>query len=217
MFSYNPELTVLDGDINADGAGDGVVLDLINTNPAGTGNISVEGFHIKNGFNSVDDGGCIRVGSADGSTSIIGNIISNCAAVNAAGIGVQTDSGAIDIIHNIIYDNIATDYSGGIGAVTTTGTITILNNTVTGNTGGITGGIAIVLEDDGLGTAADANIQNNIIWGNSGTIPDVGTVMTSVPPGTGTTYIWKVRGSNLSGYGKFSGGRKRLEGSPLFI
>jgi len=78
--SYNPELTILNGDINADDIGDGVVLDLNTTNPSGTGNITVDGFHVKNGQNGVDEGGCMRVFSADGSTTLIGNIVNNCIA-----------------------------------------------------------------------------------------------------------------------------------------
>jgi len=55
-FVYNPSLTVIDGDVNGDvgtgGTGDGVAFDLMNT--AG-GSILVDGFHVKNGYNAVDD------------------------------------------------------------------------------------------------------------------------------------------------------------------
>ena len=169
-FSYNPERTVLDGDLDSNGTGDGVVLDLITLNAAGIGNILVEGFHVKNGHNGVDDGGDIRVFTANGHSTIIGNVVSGSSAVDGGGIGVETFGGDIFLMNNIVYGNSA-NQGGGIGAASVTGNITILNNTITGNEGlgpESVGGLAV-----GLGDTAHADIQNNIIWDNTGAIPDV--------------------------------------------
>jgi len=84
-----------------------VVLDLITASGSGTSNITVEGFHVKNGFNgAVDengDGGGIRVFTANGQSKITGNIVSGCSALNGGGIGVATFGGDILLMNNIVY------------------------------------------------------------------------------------------------------------------
>ena len=172
--SYSPEGTILDGDLDTSGTGDGVVLDLITVKSDSIGNITVDGLHVKNGYNGVDDGGCIRAYTVSGTTTISGNIAENCAAVDGAGIGVETGSGQIHLSDNMIYGNTASGSGGGIRAATTTGQVVVLNNTITDNVavnGG--GGLAVEL----YGDTAAADIQNNIIRGNtlnpSGSCADV--------------------------------------------
>jgi hypothetical protein len=180
-FSYNPELTILNGDIiGGDNIGDGVVLDLITLNPGGTGNITVEGFHVKNGYNGVDDGGCIRTYTDQGNTIISGNVISNCTSIKGGGLGIETVTGNALIVNNIIYGNVVSDQGGAIHAKTLTGRITLLNNTIADNTAtnpstpedAIVGGVAILLQSE----TATADITNNILGYNitaTGTCEDI--------------------------------------------
>jgi hypothetical protein len=159
----DPTLTVLDGDIDIDGTGDGIVLDLGVIVP-GTGNIMVDGLMVQNGLNQVDQGGCIRVFTDSGTATVNGNIATSCEAVYDAGIAVESDSGDVIITNNIAYGNTATNDGGGIGSMTSTGQIVILNNTIADNTAtNDGGGLAIYLMSD----SALADIENNIIWNNT--------------------------------------------------
>ncbi|MBI5634305.1 MAG: M6 family metalloprotease domain-containing protein [Nitrospirae bacterium] len=167
--TINPTLTILDGDtdLTPDGIGNGVTLDMAMLNPNSTGSITVDGFTVINGYNGYDDGGCIRIFTDAGQTTVTGNIVHNCVAITGGGIGVETVSGKALITNNIVHHNIATLAGGGINAITSTGGVVILNNTVSDNeatdvTNGTGGGLSVSINSD-TGTA---EFINNIIRGN---------------------------------------------------
>jgi len=165
--TINPTLTILDGDTDADTLGNGVTLDMAMLNPDSTGNITADGFTVINGANDYDDGGCIRVYTDAGQTTVTGNIIHNCAAINGGGIGAETVSGQTLITNNIVHHNSAILTGGGIYSLTNTGQSVILNNTVADNeasdaTDGSGGGVAVSINSD----TGNAEIINNIIRGN---------------------------------------------------
>ena len=167
----NPANTVLDGG----GTGKTLVFD----NSQG-GDVTVEGFTIRNGHGLGSGGGLAAyssspLGSADNVT-ISSNIITDNtsgqigAGINAHSMG-ETGTGTITITGNTITDNIAATEGGGMhvesGTNTgTVGTVTITNNTVTGNSGRSGGGVYVYSSSDS-GISGNISLSGNTISGNS--------------------------------------------------
>ncbi len=111
--NINATLTILDGDTDADTTGNGVTLDMAMLNSNSTGNITVEGCTVRNGYNAYDEGGCIRIYTDRGDTIISGNIISNCVSIRGGSLGIKSNSGNELIVNNIIFGNAVSEQGGG--------------------------------------------------------------------------------------------------------
>ncbi len=154
-------VTVLNGDEDRDGTGDGHVL-LFNSTGA-AGKVRLEGLHVKNGYAPGLMGGGIQVVAESGAVEILACKVSNNTSHQGGGIAVETQTGAVSLINNMVYSNTA-DEGGGVWINAAQAQVTLMNNTVAGNTGRLTGG--------GLYFRIDSEAQlskfvNNILHGNS--------------------------------------------------
>jgi len=131
------------------------------------GNITIDGFTIKNGYVQYPNGGGIYARVDDGSVTLSNNTIEDNTTSWGRGGGIQAivDGGSIDFSNNTIKDNTAKNSAGGIWtSVDNGGSITLSGNTITQNSGGrFTGGGVLV---SALG-GSSVILSDNIIEGNS--------------------------------------------------
>jgi hypothetical protein len=156
--------TILDGDIDEDGIGDGAVL-VLDTYTFGTsGRVLVEGLDIKNGSSTGEYGGGLTVLSYQGEVEIISNRVENCAADDGGGIKVYTYTGPIKVMNNLILDNTSTDFGGGLYLYIEGESVPVFiaNNTINGNLALKAGGIYC------YSLLTSPVIQNNIITNSTG-------------------------------------------------
>ena len=165
--SYHAALTVLDGDTDGDGVGNGPVLTIDADTSRTTGTIYVEGFHLKNG--KAPDGGAgggIQGKGYLGALELIGNMVSACTADSGGGVTAITESGEIFLANNVVFANTAFT-AAGLQITTATGPVTIINNTVADNTGTASGsGQSLLVKS----TGGTVDIANNIIRGTSASL-----------------------------------------------
>jgi hypothetical protein len=168
----NPANSVLDA------GGSGKVLSV--SDDSG-GDISIEGFTIRNGSSSGGAGITASV-TADiiGDLTITNNIISGNVASGCGGgvyANLKTSSGTagnITLANNIITGNSAeTSNGGGVFAWShadstgTAGNVTLVNNVIAGNTAGYWAGGVLADSEAPSGTPGTVTLTNNTITGNS--------------------------------------------------
>ena len=108
----------------------------------------------------------LRNRSTSGTTTIKNSeIVGNNALSDAAGIFVS--GGETTVTNSLIKDNIGRNHAGGIAIFDPTLAFTLVNSTVTGNTGGLGGGISN--RDFSSLTDQVVNIINSTITGNHAT------------------------------------------------
>jgi len=171
--STNPALTIIDGDLTADGVGEGSVIAL----EASSGEeiqLTINRFTIQNGNDQT--GGGIFASAATGgqiNLTLSGNIIRNNKSSNSGGGVTVSSQGSgseiqAELINNMIYRNETTGDGGGIFAFSDNSgevNLTLTNNTVTDNSAkGVGGGLRASANS---GSETDVTATNNIIWGNS--------------------------------------------------
>lgn len=165
--SADPALTILNGDTDSDGTGNGTVL-VVNTDTAKThGKVHIEGLTVKNGKASTGQrGGGIQARIYQGDLELVGNIISGNSADIGGGLSAESsDSGQIFLTNNIIFGNSAANAAAARIAAAAAGAITLLNNTVANNTATAAGdGRSLFIES----SAAAVELTNNIIAGLAG-------------------------------------------------
>jgi hypothetical protein len=152
-------LTVLDGDLDADGMGDGRVLTL----DAGSemAKLQVERISVRNGAVEQGDGGCLLLRTG-GAAVVDGVESAGCTASDAGGAALVDVGDGKALVRGSILRGSSAGLGGGLAVRGGTGGVTLLNNTISGNRAQIGGGVSI------QGDAAGAlEIVNNIIWGNS--------------------------------------------------
>jgi hypothetical protein len=168
----DPSNTILDG------GGSGRVL-YLQTYTNG-GNITVDGFTIRNG--SADSGaGVYAMSDSDSVTSGDITLTNNTITANSAGTtggGVLASSssssgtaGNVTLTNNTITVNTASGDAGGAYVSSysgsgTAGTVTLTNNTITGNTSGTWGGGGYLESGSTSGTANNVTLTSNTITGN---------------------------------------------------
>ncbi len=165
MRDYNPASTVLDGDVDNDGIGNGAVFAADTDSGKSTGNIRVESLTFKNGRAiEMQGGGGIQARLYRGALELVGNIISSNSADNGGGLYLESsDSAEIFLANNIIHGNIAVN-AAAVRIASTIGPVTLLNNTVADNTSTSgNDGRSLLIET----TAASVDLTNNIIRGTS--------------------------------------------------
>jgi hypothetical protein len=165
----DPFLTIIDGDMNADGIGDGSVIAL----NAGAGiNIraTIENLMLINGY--ADKGGAVQVLANSGSAelTLLRNVLTGNSAASGGGISAQAvQAGNADLVleGNIIARNSATNGAGlDLYAADSGSTVTIssVNNTITENRASEGGGLRAASE---LSGNVSMTALNEIIWGNT--------------------------------------------------
>ena len=156
--SLDLAITVLDGDVDGDGTGDGRVLTL----DAGSeiAMVHVERISVNNGTVGQGDGGCLLLRTG-GSAIVDGAEFAGCTAAGAGGAALVDVGDGTALVRGSILRGSSAGLGGGLAVRGGTGVVTLLNNTISGNQANIGGGISI------RGDAAGAlELSNNIIWGN---------------------------------------------------
>jgi len=161
------ESTIINGDTNDDGDGDGTVV----TFDSGDYESTFRGFTITNG--SADEGGGIYID--DTSPTITNNIIEdNEASYDGGGIyvyGYDNDP-TITITENIIRNNKTNEYDDGGGGgiyVEYDCEVNITGNEITGNYSATDGG-GIMIYDGCIANIAENSIRNNTAYDEGGGI-----------------------------------------------
>jgi hypothetical protein len=173
--TVDPLFTILDGDTDSDGSGNGTVLVLDTYGSKSTGMVHLESLTVKNGkAPSGKYGGGIRALVYQGGMELVGNIFSGNAtdsvsgntADSGGGVSVESsDSGSVLLVNNLLSGNTA-----GLGSAArivswAQGPVTLLNNTFADNTATSSGdGRSIIIAS----AAASVDLTNNIITGASG-------------------------------------------------
>jgi hypothetical protein len=152
----NPSNTILDGN-NTDRT-----LYLKNSNG---GDITVEGFTIKNG--SAESAGGVRAECDSGDIIITNNFITKNSTLSpsgnpapGAGIWIYSISGNLIVDNNTITENSAMGVGGGGCALSGSGSIDVNNNIITYNTAGDSGGGIYFMSEN-------ITVANNTITGNN--------------------------------------------------
>ncbi|BDV42977.1 hypothetical protein GURASL_19000 [Geotalea uraniireducens] len=161
----DPALTVLDGDTDQDGIGNGIVLAIDTDSAKCTGTVRIENLTVRNGAATTGQkGGGIRAGCYQGAIELVGNIISgNSADSGGGGAITSSDSGPVLLVDNILYANSAAG-AAALQITAATGPVVLLNNTIAGNSASTAGaGTAIIVET----TAAAVDLTNNIVYGTA--------------------------------------------------
>jgi hypothetical protein len=157
--SLDLALTVLDGDVDGDGTGDGRVLTLDAGNEIA--NLHVERISVKNGAVEQGDGGCLLLRTG-GTAAVEGVEFAGCMAIDAGGAALVDVGDGTALVRGSILRGSSAGLGGGLAVRGGTGRVTLLNNTISGNRAQIGGGVSI------QGDAAGAlELSNNIVWGNS--------------------------------------------------
>lgn len=122
---------------------------------------------------SDDEGlvGGLMVTNDGGGITLVGNRFQGNSASNIGGGGaVETLTGDIIMANNIVANNTAVHIGGGFGVLTQSGELSIVNNTIVDNAvtdaAAYCGGLYVQVDDGGIDGLGQANILNNIIWGN---------------------------------------------------
>jgi hypothetical protein len=164
--SADPALTILSGDTDNDGIGNGVVL-VVDDASKTFGKVHIESLTVKNGKAPAgQNGGGIQARIYQGELELVGNIISGNTADSGGGLSVESsDRGTIFLTNNVLYGNSAANAAAVRIVSTATGSVTLLNNTLADNTS--------TAEADGRSlliksTLASVDMTNNIISGVSG-------------------------------------------------
>ena len=173
--SADPSLTILNGDTDNDGIGNGNVftLDTVTNNSAGL--VHIEGLTIKNGKAPVDlngkalvglNGGGIQARIFQGGLELVGNIISGNSADSGGGVSIESsDTGSVFLTNNVLYGNSAGTAAAVRIVSSSTGPVTLLNNTIADTTATVAGdGRALLITS----TTAAITMTNNIIAVSSG-------------------------------------------------
>ena len=172
----NPANTILDG------GGSGMVILLYDAN---SGDITMDGFTVRNGSSTGYGSGVYAYSYSDSGTAgrvtLTDNIVTGNSAYKASGIWALSHSqngtaGKVLLVNNVVSGNTATGmYGQGAGVLAqssstygTGGTVTLVNNTITGNSA--TG-------SSGAGGGASLSA-----WGRPGAAPSI--VTTTLSGGT---------------------------------
>jgi hypothetical protein len=193
----DPSLTILDGLVTD------MTLYLYNY---GGGDITVQGFTVRNGGNTAQGGGIFAWSSNltgdSGDVTIENNIIMrNSATTSGGGVWAQSSSssdtaGVVRLINNIFAENQADQDGGGVWARSTSpsgtaGSVIMTNNTITANYAGDEGG-GVSVNLGGSGGTID--VYNNIMWGNTAS-----SGWDIYLTGSGTAYGYNNDYSSISG------------------
>ena len=162
--SADPSLTVLSGDTDNDGVGNGSVLVVDTATNISSGTVHIESLTFKNG--KAEKGGAVQARIYKGQLELVGNIISGNSADNGGGLSLESsDSGLIFLVNNIMYGNSAVNAAAVRIVSLAAGPVTLLNNTIVDNTATTVGdGRSILIKS----SAATVDMANNIIFGDSG-------------------------------------------------
>lgn len=173
----DPALTIIDGDTDGDGIGDGDVMWLEAAFRGVFLKINIERFTIQNG-NSGIFGRAHSTGSID--LSLTENIFRNN-KFNGFGGGISIFSedplsiAETTLINNLIHDNEA-HHGGGVVGFSTFGSATVINivnNTIANNSANIGGGVGVLIHDvadpNSVPASVEIIIKNTIFWNNSAT------------------------------------------------
>ena len=162
----DPALTVLNGDTDNDGAGNGITLAVDTDSGKSRGKIRIESLNVKNGKATAGQkGGGIQARIYQGGLELVGNIISGNSADGGGGLSVDSsDSAPVFLANNIIYGNSAAN-AAAVRIVSATGPVTLLNNSIADNTASASGdGRSVLIET----TAASVDLTNNIVVASAG-------------------------------------------------
>lgn len=170
--TLDPTNTILDGNQA------GRVISISKAPTSASGNVTVEGFTIRNGSTASDGGGINLVAFPPGTVTLNQNIIEeNECADTGGGFGIYNDDsvtktgGLIHITNNIIRKNVAASGTGGTGGggrINTANSLVISNNLVYGNVAG--GNPSFFGAGGGLFVSVlggSVQILNNTIVGNT--------------------------------------------------
>jgi hypothetical protein len=165
----DPSLTVIDGDTDGDGIGDGSVIAITSGSE-----ITIDNLTIMNGYAVPGQGGGIFAASSAGdiTLNVLNAIIRSNAAEDGGGIFVSSGSVAEKVALNIINSIFAENAALSGGAISGRGSgdgnadIMLMNCTVTGNRVEAAGGGAGLFAESGEASSTAVTITNSIIWGN---------------------------------------------------
>lgn len=134
--STDPALTILNGDTDNDGTGNGVTLVVDTDKGMSTGKVRIESFTVKNGVAPADQkGGGLQARIYQGDLELVGNIISGNRADSGGGLSIDSsDSASIFLTNNILYDNSAATAAAMQIVSGAAGPVTLLNNSIADNT-----------------------------------------------------------------------------------
>ncbi len=197
---------------------------------ANSGNITMDGFTIRNGSSTGYGSGVHAYSYSDSGTSgtviLTNNIVTRNSAYKASGVWALSHSqygtaGKVLLVNNVVSGNTATGmYGQGAGVLAqssstygTGGTVTLVNNTITGNsaTGSSGAGGGAYLSAWGASGSGTIHCYNNIIWGNSALTPGGDLwVSASTTNGYNNNYstmagIWTQSGNNINADPLFAG------------
>ncbi len=162
----DPVITVLNGDTDADGVGNGITLAVDTDSGKTSGTIRIESLAIKNGkAPAAQKGGGLQARLHNGALELVGNIFSGNSAAIGGGLSVDSgDSAPVFLVNNIFYGNSAAT-AAAVRIAAVTGAVTLLNNTIADNTAGAAGdGRSLLIET----TTAAVDLTNNIVVGVAG-------------------------------------------------
>ena len=216
----NPENTVLDGN------GSGMVILLYDAN---SGDITMEGFTVRNGSSTGYGSGVYAYSYSDsgaaGTVTVTGNIVTGNSAYKASGVWALSHSqhgiaGKVLVVNNVISQNSATGpYGDGAGVLAqssstygTGGTVALINNTITGNSasGSSGAGGGAYLSAWGPSGGGTIHCYNNIIWGNTALTPG-GDLLVSAS----TAYGYNNDYATMAGIWTYSG--NNINADPLLV
>ncbi len=210
----DPGITILNGDTDNDGVGEGSVLSITTS-----ATVTIDNLTLFNGDASTGGGMNIAPASGLADISLSNCIISSNSADDGAGIHASASGSAtinLSIQNCLIIGNNATDSGGGIKATATgTGsvvTVNMVNNTLTDNTatpGTAGGGIHATASSSGSVTITE---KNDINWGN--TDPNGPDVYSSAS--TGGTALIRAQNSNI-GNGTYTNLGSNTSYDPEFL
>jgi len=164
--SADPSLTVLSGDTDDDGTGNGIVLSIDDTSKT-FGKIHIEGLTIRNGHaSSGQNGGGIQASIYQGTLELVGNIITNNTADIGGGLSIESNnSGEVFLTNNVISNNSAANAAAIRIVTAATGTVILLNNTIADNIASAAGdGRSVLIKS----TIAPVDMTNNIVMSVAG-------------------------------------------------
>ncbi|MGQ9570901.1 MAG: choice-of-anchor Q domain-containing protein [Thermodesulfovibrionales bacterium] len=163
----NPSLTIIEGDVNDDGSGDGTVIS-ISTGSGEVDTVAIKGFTIRNGKRGIY---AYAYSSGKINITLNSNIISDNGWISGSGGGIYARSSGsgsaitMRLINNMITNNTATKRGGGLYAVSESSgstKVNLINNTITGNSSLYGGGLYLYSSNGNT----RSTVKNNIIWGN---------------------------------------------------
>ena len=212
-----PSGTVLNGDTDGDGAGNGITLAIdTNTNKSG-GAVHVESLAIRNGVNSGGNGGGVQAYVYQGGLELVGNMFSGNTAGSGGGVSLESsDSGQFFLTNNIFYGNSASGAAALRITSSGSGAVTLLNNTIADNTAGNDGeGRSFIIESSG----AAVELINNIWYGSSSVTGDEGYVNSSgaTIPLTVSHNVFLATGGLYTNRPSFTINATNINGDPGYV